>query len=882
MPSTPVIDVTNIDGSTFAGDTIITFMSQSTGAIDTLIVNNATQFAYPFFQMAHVYPTVISVYTLFINGTHPSGTIIDKVPEKGATLTINNRLMMNYQPEVAETDANGQYYYTFKVGAPGTSDNGNKTFTETYEVNAQTSTGSYIVWRENNLFRGYILGAKPLEGTDFVTYGPDIVDVILRDPPGSNSYAYMEKGSSYSNSQSWNIDTDSETAMSMQLSLGVDVELGGGLAGPVWDIDTQLDSELGVQVSKSYNESGNYEETVTFTEVIATSSDPDDVGSMADLYIGKSRNAFMSKSENVQLMKKSYCDYWDLTHYPTNVTDTSAYVLAVIDGLVMNDNNESTYFIYTQSHIVNYLIPNLIATRDNFLMTNPAYTSELPATHKYFGFSNTSESLLDFMRDSLSATWNSIDTTQLSYTVNMNEVSMDSVNFINQQVGIWISQIALNEAEKVNASLMQNISFDGAGGNYESSITETYSSENNYASERRFDVYSGTATGLTVNGLGFSLSTKYNSGMALGSEQSSSVNNSITFGYVLDEDDHGDYYSVDVLKSDGVAIFSYDEFVESFVDNQPKPRSFGESVTDKIAANTLKATERASLFGSAPLFKDDLTESLARTNNFQVFAGSVQNDIDNNGKLDITSFGISSPIFRTRGGQSMCPYEGDEYTSFYVDPNTGDYVPLNVATLVRQVPGIAITPTVISNVPEGDVATFTLVLTNESESNSANWYELSYDEDSNQDGAVILMDGTVLDTRTFYLDPHQTINKTITVSKGQAGIMDYQNLGLIFHSMCQYDPTDDIGDIADSVYFTVNFQPECAKVEIENIQDNWVVNYSNNNEVNITLSGYDLNHSTLENLDIQYKTLSGTPTPVWALVDFFIMLEIFTLAISRS
>ena len=47
-------------------------------------------------------------------------------------------------------------------------------------------------WRENGL-EAVILGSKPT-GNNFVTRGPNVLEMILRDPPGSASSASWTKG----------------------------------------------------------------------------------------------------------------------------------------------------------------------------------------------------------------------------------------------------------------------------------------------------------------------------------------------------------------------------------------------------------------------------------------------------------------------------------------------------------------------------------------------------------------------------------------------------------------------------------------------------------------------------------------------------------------
>ena len=39
--------------------------------------------------------------------------------------------------------------------------------------------------------------------------------------------------------------------------------------------------------------------------------------------------------------------------------------------------------------------------------------------------------------------------------------------------------------------------------------------------------------------------------------------NSVTFGYVIDEHDAGDYYSIDLKKQQGIGIYSYEAFTDN-------------------------------------------------------------------------------------------------------------------------------------------------------------------------------------------------------------------------------------------------------------------------------------------------------------------------------
>ena len=69
-----------------------------------------------------------------------------------------------------------------------------------------------------------------------------------------------------------------------------------------------------------------------------------------------------------------------------------------------------------------------------------------------------------------------------------------------------------------------------------------------------------------------------------------------------------------------------------------------------------------------------------------------------------------SPIFRTRGGQTRCPWEGEQKTKYYTPVTT-----LNYATMKIDNPKISIPDRMITGVPTGRDATLEVVFSNESE-----------------------------------------------------------------------------------------------------------------------------------------------------------------------
>jgi hypothetical protein len=207
--------------------------------------------------------------------------------------------------------------------------------------------------------------------------------------------------------------------------------------------------------------------------------------------------------------------------------------------------------------------------------------------------------------------------------------------------------------------------------------------------------------------------------------------------------------------------------------------------------------------------------------------------------------------FKTRGGQTSCPYEGAVYSKYL--PTTEL---LSEATMRIEVPVIRISsaPQVL-NVPANRAATYTLVMENESETNTDCWYQLVVDESTNPYGAVLSIDGIGIGNgRTFLVPAGQSLVKTVTLNKG---VQDtYQNIGLILQSLCEPDA------IADTAYVSAEFVPACSDVVIAKPANNFILNTSSaaGDTLAITLQGFDVNFPNFGYIQLQYRPVSA---PDW-------------------
>ena len=77
-------------------------------------------------------------------------------------------------------------------------------------------------------------------GRDFVTGGPDRVLTVLRDPPGSNSYSYLEKGTTITESSTYTGSASNDGSETLTQNLGLEVITFAGVgAGVISKTETE-------------------------------------------------------------------------------------------------------------------------------------------------------------------------------------------------------------------------------------------------------------------------------------------------------------------------------------------------------------------------------------------------------------------------------------------------------------------------------------------------------------------------------------------------------------------------------------------------------------------------------------------------------------------
>jgi hypothetical protein len=440
---------------------------------------------------------------------HKTGDIVDMV---GNTLTL---------------DSLGTNDYMWEAGMPDiTSPYNGRGFNFAYEI-----SGSQQNW-ENEAQRGIILGCLPT-GTNFITGGPSIVEMILRDPPGSASSATWTKGSSITNtheiSNTFNKDNEYTSVSHLGNTSQVFV---GATAGVITEIGVKQDLTAGVNTTVEAGWNNSFTTTVKTETGYSTKAEPEYVGEQGDLFIGEATNITYGKANKLRFTRVS----------------KDNYVLKV-DPAFTSGLSFSTQFAYTTNYIENTLIPNLIAMRNNKLIhidsdislypaptgNTPLYVTNLKEGNEKFGENGTYRFVAPTYLDN-------------------NTFLVDSVEWFNSQIEGWQTAMKNNEMAKITAMsnrvkwLDKNYSFT-TGGSISSTISNDSTSKEEIPVSFSGSIVVGYGTGITANKTGVDIDLKttigYHHTDTKGTENTYSQSTSFTMAATGDDD----ALSVDVFNA---------------------------------------------------------------------------------------------------------------------------------------------------------------------------------------------------------------------------------------------------------------------------------------------------------------------------------------------
>lgn len=755
----------------------------------------------PVFRTGDNYRMQIRIFEKYKNHDNDS---ISAVPVRNANVTVYNRWSnkLFYQRSTGDYDLGafvdtaqvvtndkddpGTVEYDFVGGVPNpTEGDFSLPMTISYTVNGVQYSEAY---------NGYVMGIIEKGGSNFVTEAPKEVFAVLFDPPGSNSSAFMETGTTIT--AKWNIsDTGtlySGTTFVDRIGVATAISAVAGTSiTTLTNNESNTSNTNEVTVKSSEGWSYDFSKSYTLKERIQTGSDAKHVGAMGDVYIGRNINWVYTPSYYIMLKEVPSASG------KFAVTSESGHHYQISKWEQLGKfSKDSTSFRLSQYDIVNTQIPDLVKKRNaltTFVDELPDPESVTKVDDKYLAFALKSvenkehwDSGTDFI---------TIDPAQVrSY-----DFVEDLVTRFNSAIGQWQSLIEAVEKKKytmftnreknvftewsnssrIDYGFIDNYSFDG-GTTLSRNFTSTESTtgaqttsvslDNSWIWESKFK----TETAIAVAG-----KLKNKSGVTAEIKRSGSdaESRSSTFGYTLSDNNIGDHFSVDVFMP-------------------------GSLVKQKSNHGSISALLPNTIFMAEPF------------------------------------------MFCTRAGQSRTPYEKPQMSLYYKVNN--ESVPLDDGTVSLDEPFIKFEKHDILNVPSGTTASVKMTVANNSTATTAYKafiYNLYLTNKDNTNGLDIRIDGQpIAGGITFSLPPGTKIERTVTFKQTRLDVTDYRNLS--FKLMLGENAVDSVN---------VSFAPAAPSIKMVS-NDGYLINSSSKQKsLMFKLSDYSADFYAFTGVRLQYK-----------------------------
>lgn len=394
------------------------------------------------------------------------GPIAKGCPAADSTLTIITNIQKDDTQETLNfRTTNGVAVVKLKGGTPNIAP---PNFYKNLAVSFRDRGGRVATSSTNVVVAGLKQNAQT-----FSTVSPQIPLMVLHDPPGDLSKA------------TWETSQTNETAMRIFAADAKEAELWSAVRlGQKWEAGTIfVNSEFNfwanikgsVNVGANVINSSEAILSTTTTKSFSTADNPEVIGSEGDVFIGAALNFKYGIANEV---------YYDADSCKTGLRNR----------LLMANDGIATEFIFSDNHIRNTLIPNLISLR-SFYANQP-----------------------------------------------------EKLDSLNNQIRVWEQVLANNEANKARAPLIKNISFDGSVG----PVTETTTTSATRSSTLEFnmtiDRQVAIDAGFEIGGSGASTGGSVRFKTETGNSETNTSIKTTTFGFTLDDNDNGDYYSVNVKR----------------------------------------------------------------------------------------------------------------------------------------------------------------------------------------------------------------------------------------------------------------------------------------------------------------------------------------------
>ncbi|AUP81273.1 LamG-like jellyroll fold domain-containing protein [Flavivirga eckloniae] len=494
------------------------------------------------------YEIVLSTFERYENKDNLNDIIEDIVPIVDGQLSITNNLAIP-ESELTETDPNDNSItkYSFIGGVPNT----NTPFTR--NINIQYVIEGIPYDAENYISEGIILGGARDGTQSILSEAPEIPDIILRDPPGSNSFASIEAGESISFTTDNSFSSGGGISQSVKLMLGGDVSIVAGPPGAGLIVNTEVTNSLtgNISVEASSKDGNSITKTYTFNQTISTSDDPEFVGAEGDLYIGNSKNYSKGSFDDFQATLDQVGDPGDNFEL-TNGNGDKVY-LNKQKAFYLGEKPTNTFFVYSQKFIITDLIPEYEAIVET-LSTGGTVENAKPQSWYENQIDLWRRIILNNERSKYTAL---NDPTFIGLTA-LNAINaytgdlQDEIN--NAQVGgpyesLLQEKLKLADSQKalISSKSQDNITFDSGVGEVSRSIESVVVNTSTLEFDINIEESLQLQLGFSVNKLGIESTTTGFASQAFSASLTEEDTKTTTINYTLKDNDPANVLSVDII-----------------------------------------------------------------------------------------------------------------------------------------------------------------------------------------------------------------------------------------------------------------------------------------------------------------------------------------------
>lgn len=822
--------------------------------VPTLVTKNGTPnlpgykdgkytFGYPVFYTKYKYTFAISAREEYHYNNTPGGKMTF-VPLANMPYTVYNGFVSG-TPIISKQclDENGQVNVIIPVSDVSY---GTKTEDALKHLDVSVAVNGQDV-HADPIF-GFVVGERII-GTDAMQKVGSIITVndVLRDPPGSNSYAWIEKGATYT--------TKYKQTFSLDFGLGLTVVTGK--AANTYTGTVQAPSGAGtyngfstitqsgetypiVSYNQGVNWNPEYTYTYTLSSRVQTCSDNTVMGEDAKVFIGTTTNVYTKQTEqciaaNKEVLKrmKKAINAGEVKIIAENSKDTSAIVVMRNVLPTLATDTAPVQFAYTQDHIVNQIIPQLISGAAALLQ---------------YGDSTGFQARAD--KEKRSLYW--VTTVPKDSIIWIKPKTGTYVNEVKEYVktiNSWLTELKKAEDREVNGtSDSKHKATYSVSANTSYTVTETGYSNYVYYKTDKEDP--GIADGLKgLSNKSFDTDPQTQKVVTLIKKYITSNGSEIN----------------DKEISTSNPVFKTSWKIEPHFDFDRQ----GTKTRDMSNTRTIGFTLAQNEYGYIDVAVFGIGQDSTFNKDNKDWRTAAINDITRD-DMKTGNYDCSDLCYKLLGGATRCPWIDERKTMF----QNGYQSVLDNATLKLDEAHLDIDQHEISGVAADGVAVFDVQIWNETQAapgvaNGPHNFVLKLLDGSNPYGAKASIDGLPLTGtgRNFYLSPGQVIHKKMEVRQG-ALALDYDSLKLCLMSDC------DTSNYATQP-FSVHFLPASTPVHIATPDDKWVMNTNSPYDkqgyyLPVVIDGFDPEYANFDHIELQYKLSTQSDNNWVTLCSYFV------------